>query len=305
MKRNPLTIVAGALIVLIVCLLLFVYQVRKSEVAVVTTFGRVTGTETEPGPYLKLPWPIQRVYKLDQRTQNYSPDKDDECLTSDHFNLVAMVYVGWRISKPEDFFPKFANGSTDEAAKVLEGLVRSAKTAVIGQHPLSDFVSTDEKQLKFTQIEDEILAIVQSEVTSKNYGIEMQYLGIKKLGFPESVTQEVFKRMTSERQYYTSQIQYEGEKEATNIVSAADSQSLKMLADADAKATAIRAEGQREAADSFAIFQQDPDFAIFLLDLNALEQSLKSRATLIFDQHTQPFNLFQGLSTNLANPTRN
>ena len=28
--------------------------------------------------------------------------------------------------------------------------------------------------------------------------------------------------------------------------------------------------------------------------------SLKDRATLIFDQHTQPFNLFQGYSTNLT-----
>ena len=104
-----------------------------------------------------------------------------------------MVYAGWKISKPADFFPKFANGSTEEAAKTLEGLVRSAKSAVIGKHKLSDFVSTDQDRLKFTDIENEILATIQSQVNSKNYGIEMEYLGFKKMGFPESVTQEVFK----------------------------------------------------------------------------------------------------------------
>ena len=57
-----------------------------------------------------------------------------------------------------------------------------------------------------------------------------------------------------------------------------------------------------EAAKSFAVFQKNPDLANFLLNLNAMELSLKSRATLIFDQHTQPFNLFQGYSTNLTNP---
>ena len=76
-----------------------------------------------------------------------------------------------------------------KAERTLEGLVRSAKSAVIGKHPLSDFVSTNEKELKFAEIENEILTIVQHS-EAKNYGIEMEYLGIKKLGFPESVTRK-------------------------------------------------------------------------------------------------------------------
>jgi membrane protease subunit HflC len=183
----------------------------------------------------------------------------------------------------------------------MEGLLRSAKSAVIGKHPLSDFVSTDEKQLKFEAIEKEILAIVQDQVNSKNYGIEMEFLGIKKLGFPESVTQEVFKRMTSERQILISKTQAEGESRASQIRTLANSKSSEMLATADAAATAIKAEGQKAAAESFAVFEQNPDLANFLLNLNALDASLKDRATLIFDQHSQPFNLFQGYSTNLSN----
>ena len=40
MKRNLLTVIVGAVLVLIFVLLLFVFQVRQSEVAVVTTFGK-------------------------------------------------------------------------------------------------------------------------------------------------------------------------------------------------------------------------------------------------------------------------
>ena len=300
MKKNPLALTIGLLLVVVFGAWLFFGQVRKSTVVVITTFGRPTSTLTNSGLYFRLPPPIQRAYTFDQRIQNFE-DKLDETLTADNYNLLAMVYVGWQISDPQAFFPKFANGSIPEAEKAMEGLVRSAKSQVIGKHPLSDFVSTDPKQLKFEAIENEILGIIQKQVNDKGYGISMQYLGIKKLELPESVTQEVFKRMTSERQVLISRIQSDGESEASKIRSAADSKSAAMLAAADSEATKIRGEGQREALKSFEIFQKNPELANFLLNLNAMEASLKDRATLIFDNHTQPYNLFQGYSTNLSN----
>jgi len=223
-------------------------------------------------------------------------------MTADKYNLLTTIYVGWKINDATNFFPKFAYGSVPEAEAQLKPLLRSAKSAVVGSHPLADFVSTDEKQLKFEAIEQEILKRVQDQVNQKNWGIEMEFLGIKKLGFPDSVTQEVFKRMTSERQVLSSKTQYEGESEASKIRSSADARSSEIVANADAEATRIKGEAQAEAAKSFAVFQENPELAKFLLGLNAMELSLKDRATLIFDQHSQPFNLFQGYSTNLLNP---
>jgi membrane protease subunit HflC len=139
-------------------------------------------------------------------------------------------------------------------------------------------------------------------VNQRNYGIQLEFLGIKKLGFPDAVTQEVFKQMTSERQVFSSKIQYEGESEASKIRTSAESKSTEMVANADAEATRIKGFAQAEAAKSFAVFQQNPALANFLLDLNAMDLILRDRTTLIFDQHSQPFNLFQGFSTNLLNP---
>ena len=87
MKRNPLILAIGLLLVLIVCLLLFVFQVRKSEVVVVTTFGKPTRNVVEPGPHLKWPWPIESVHRFDQRVQNFE-DRLTEGLTQDSFNLL-------------------------------------------------------------------------------------------------------------------------------------------------------------------------------------------------------------------------
>ena len=71
MNRNPISIIVGAILLLIFVALLFVFQVRQSEIAVVTTFGRPSRTVDQPGgPYWKFPWPIQKVYKFDQRIQD-------------------------------------------------------------------------------------------------------------------------------------------------------------------------------------------------------------------------------------------
>ena len=89
---------------------------------------------------------------------------------------------------------------------------------------------------EFGEIEGEIFKKVQDRVAANSYGIEIRFLGIKKLGLPESVTQNVFERMQSERQVLISQIQFEGEEQATKIKASADRESAKLLADAEAEA---------------------------------------------------------------------
>ena len=300
MKRNTLTLTIGILLLLIVALLLFVFQVRKSEVVVVTTFGRVSAEYTKPGAYFRWPWGIQMIHRFDQRVQNFE-DKLTEGLTSDGFNLLTSVYIGWKITQPTNFFPKFAGSSEPiaEAKRGLERILSNAKSAVVGKHPLSDFVSATDNGKSFLAIENEILTAVQSQVRANNYGLDIEFLGLKKLQLPESVTQSVFERMTSERKVLADKSQYEGEAEAQKIRSGAERKAAEMLANAEGQATQIRGKGEAEAAKSLEVFQQNPDLANFLSGLSALEGSLKERTILIFDQNTPPFNLLHGVSTNL------
>ena len=298
MKKNLTTIVIAAVLVVIFALLLFTFQVRQSEVAVLTTFGKPAANNLDqPNLYFKWPWPIQQVYRFDQRVQNFE-DKYSENLTADNTMLLTSVYVGWKISDAKEFFPKFAGGSVEAAQRQLETMLRSAKAAVIGKHNLSDFVNANPKRLKLEAIEDEIKTAVQGELASQNYGIAIDFLGIKKLGLPESVTQTVFDRMKSERTVLISEAQFQGEAEATKIKSAAERQAADVIANAQAEATRIQGAGVAEAAKTLSVFQQNPQLAIFQLQLEALKNSLNQKSTLIFDERTPPFSLFQNLPAN-------
>src|SRR3954470_17979576 len=182
MKKNPLTLVIGVLILLIVVLLLFFFQVRQSEVVVVTRFGKVHDTVDKPGLHFRLPWGIDMIHRFDQRVQNFE-DRVTEGLTRDSFNLLSSVFVGWKITNPQAFFPKFAGSSNPigDAEENLKGLLSNAKSAVVGKHPLSDFISASDNGTNFVAIENEILAVFQSQVRANNYGLDIEFLGFKKL----------------------------------------------------------------------------------------------------------------------------
>ena len=175
MKKNLITIIIAAVLVVIFALLLFTFQVRQSEVAVLTTFGKPADKNIDqPNLYFKWPWPIQKVYRFDERVQIFE-DKYSEAFTdytADNTLLLANLYVGWRISDAKEFFPKFTDGSVPAAQLQLEAIVRSAKQAVIGKHSLSDFVNADPSKLKLEQIEGEIKTTVQKELAAQNYGME-------------------------------------------------------------------------------------------------------------------------------------
>src|SRR5687768_10064192 len=123
-KRNALTLTIGLVLLLVFLALLFVFQVRTTEVAVVTTFGKPERNIDQPNLYFKWPWPIQKVYKFDKRVHNFESGFE-QVLTADGHNLLMMVYVGWNISDPKLFFPRFG-GSEKKAQESLEGLVRNA-----------------------------------------------------------------------------------------------------------------------------------------------------------------------------------
>ncbi len=297
MKKNLLTIIVSMLLALIFVMILFVFQVRQSEVAVVTRFGQPVRSEAQPGAYFRLPPGIESVYKLDQRIQNFE-DAFTENYTADGNNLLTSVYVGWRISSPTNFFPKFKNGSVKEAERNLRDIVTQAKAAVVGKHPLADFVNANEQQLKFDAIEQEIKAIVQAQVAANNSGIQIEYLGLKRMGLPESVTESVFALMTADRQKLANKLNEEGAAEARKIRSNAEREAAEQTSIAEGQARRIKGEGDAVAAAVYPVFQQNPELAKFLLDLEALEASLKERSILIFDSHTTPFNLLTGSLTN-------
>ena len=126
------------------------------------------------------------------------------------------------------------------AQSQLESMLRSANMTVVSEHQLSDFVNADPKLLKFDEIQSEIEQTVQDELRTNNYGIQIEFLGLKRIELPESVTEAVFNRMKAERQVLISQADNLGKAEAIMIKANADRQANETLANAQAASHADR-----------------------------------------------------------------
>jgi membrane protease subunit HflC len=290
MKRHPVILIAGIAVALVFLAMLVCFQVRQTEVVVVTTLGQFSRTLDQPGFNLRAPWPIQSLHRFDNRIRNFEK-KYEQTTTRDGRVLMVEVFLGWRVLDARTFLERFS-GDVDRAEQNLEGLLRDAKNGVVGQHPLSDFISPNAKELQFDQIEQQMLDLVKPKAKDA-YGIEIALLGIKQLGLPQGITEKVFDRMKAEREQLVKQFQGEGAGEYIRIVSEANLERDKILAEAEKQATIIRGEADKEASKALKIFEQSPDLAVFLLKLEALEQALKDRATLVVDTRTPPFDVLR------------
>jgi membrane protease subunit HflC len=293
MKRNPITLLTGAILVVIFGLMLFTFQVRTTEVAIVTFFGKYSRSLTEPGFYWRLPYPINIVRRFDKRVQNFER-KFEQTTTRDSINILCTVYAGWNISDPK-LYLETQGGDELKAENALESQLRNVKNGVLGKHNFSELVSTNQADLKFDQVEQEMLKDIQPQA-QKN-GMNVQFIGIKQLGLPETITQAVFERMRRERQILVKQYQTEGDKEAQFIRAKADSDANKVLSEARAREIEITSQAEAKASEYYRVLQQNPDLANFMFQRTALEKSLKDRTTLILDQQTPPFNMLKGVTT--------
>ncbi len=292
MKKQTISLAAGGILGLVFLCLLFAFQVRQTEVAVVTTFGKASSVKEEPGLYFRLPWPIHRIYRFDNRLRDFER-KFEQTTTSDARTLLITVYLGWRIADPGIFLQRFG-GSVSGVERNLENLVRDAKNAVIGQHPFSDLINTRAEDLKFGEIEGEMLEAIRGPAR-ENYGIEVEMVGIKRLGLPESITGKVFERMREERMRLVKRYQGEGEAQAIRIRAEADQERREILARAEAEATIMIGEAEAEAAQYYQELDKDPQLANYLLRLRTLTEATAEKTTLILDPSTPPFDLLQGL----------
>jgi membrane protease subunit HflC len=289
MKSIAITIFV-TLIVIVMCLYLVSFQVREIECALVTTFGKPTRKIAKPGWYFKWPAPIQRVHTFDSRMRVFEADLG-ETTTKGAVPIIVNTYVVWKIAEPLKFFN--AVGDIDEAQRKLRGHISDTQNRVIGQHAFGEFVNSDPTKIRFPQIEEEMLSGLQHSVADANYGIEIRTVGIKQLKVSEDVSKDVFERMKAERNRRTEATISQGKAEAKTIKDDADSKKKELLAAAEARAKAIRAQGDAEAAKHYEMLQAEPELAIFLRNIDALKEILKERTTIVLTTDTDLVQLLR------------
>jgi len=281
-------------VVLIVAVLLFAmvsFQVRETEYALVTRFGEVSRTITEPGFYFKLPLPIDRVRTFDARS-HLLPGKMEETTTRGTEPITVTSYLVWKIADPQKYLETVTNEVSAESH--LKSLLRDAQNTEIGSHYFSEFVNSDADKIRLSEIEDSMLGVLKKRAMD-NYGIDIEVVGIKQLGVSNEVTQNVFERMQAERARKKETIIAQGKSEATKITSQADAKATQLEAVVEAEAKAIRGAGDAEAAKYYKLLESDPEFAMYLQNLEALKNILKERSTIILDEDTDLIELLKSI----------
>ncbi len=287
--KNITVAILIILLIAILALLLISFQVRETESALVTTFGRPTREIIEPGWYFRWPFPIQQIHKFDSRMRVLEVEMG-ETTTKGAVPIIVNTYVVWNIAEPLKFFN--AVKTFREAESKLRSRISDTQNKIIGQHLFSEFVNSDPTKINFNRAEDEMLADLKQPIKN-DYGIEISTLGIKQLKISKDVTEKVFERMRAARNRKTEATIAQGLAEATKIRTDADSKKTELLAAAEARAKTIRGKGDAEAAKYYKLLEADPELAMFLRDIEALKKILGERATVVFSAKTAPFKLLE------------
>ena len=286
-------VAVGGVLLLFFVGMLFTHRVNFDEVALVTTFGRATESSvvnadgSQAGLHLKWPWPIQTVIRMDRRLFILE-DRLEQQETKDRQVIIAKAFAVWRIADPLPFYRVFR--STEKAEAFLRERLRATK-AEISRFTFDELTNADPEKLKLDEIQQALLSRIHGELAAHDCGIDVVNVGISRILLPERITKSVFSRMRQTRQRFAQNARSEGKAMAQSITAQTDSDRQRILAFAERVAQNIRAEGDAAAAAYYEEYNKNPEFALFLRKLEALEKSLKKNSTFVIDTGSEPFDL--------------
>lgn len=280
-KGTLATIVLVVLAVVVLLTWMVTFQVEFTEHVLVQTFGKTTAVldgETDAGLHLKWPF-VQKLVRYDARTFVFE-DAMNELSTNDKQNITLTTFCAWRIAEPVKF--QTAIGTVEAGQEGIRTKLRSAKSAVIGNHKMEDLVNTRPERMRIAEIEREVLTRIAGEARD-HYGVEVELVGVKSLGLPESVSNKVIEAMKKERQKEVDRYQSAGQAEALAIRERARTAREQILAFADRKAGEIETEGVRAGAKWYKEFEKNWQFGAYLRSLESLKKELSTRSVMLLD----------------------
>jgi membrane protease subunit HflC len=266
------------------------FVVDTSEYAIVTRFGQPIETYRTPGLRARIPVADQ-VVRVDARLLLTDPPVA-EYLTLDKKNVVARVFLTWKVDDPLRYVQTVQNRESAEMR--LAALTSSEIGAAFGSVPFDSLVSPDPEKMRLDETVSQVEARIR-EVVAAQYGIELVSLRVERLAFPSQNEESVFQRMRAERERIARQFRSEGEEAALKVKAAADRERAQILSDAERKAAEIRGGAEAEAARVYSdALGSDPDFYRFSRTLEAYDKIIDKNTTIVLPADSP---LMKGLTT--------
>ena len=276
-KTNVLILLVGiALFVLATAM----YVVNERQVAVVTQFSRLIGTEEQAGLRFKVPF-IQHVEYFDKRIQRLNVEPE-LFLTNEKKYLIVDYYVEWRIGNVRRFYTS-VQGSKERASRLLDQLVKDGLRGEFVRRSVSEVISEDRNSIM-----DSVTAELGKD--AERYGVEIVGVRLKRVDFSDDIRDRVFDRMRAERERVSKSLRAQGREKSQVIRATANREAAEILAKAGAQAEIIRGDADAKAAKVYAdSYGKNLEFYAFNRSMVAYRNGFSEGRDVLVLSRTNPF----------------
>ena len=258
------------------------FTLHQTERAVLLRFSEIVSTDLRPGLHFKLPF-IDVVRRFDGRIQTLTTTPETY-FTVEKKPLLVDSFVKWKIRNVDLYF-QVTGGDSINAERLIRERVITGLRNQISRRGMRDVVSGERDQLARDLTREVNVAI------SKEFGIQVIDVRVKRIELPGEVSESVYRRMISERNIEARQYRARGSEKALGIRAAADREAVVITANAYRTAEQIRGDGDAKAASTYsAAYNNDPEFYSFYRSLGAYRRTFGSKSdVLLLDPNSRFF----------------
>ncbi len=282
---NKLIVAAVIGVVALITVSSTLFTVHQTQQVLITQLGDPIRVITTPGLHYKTPF-IQSVITFDRRLLDYDAP-GEEVILGDQRRLIVDSFTRYRITDPLVFYQTV--GATEAGIRErLNSFVTSALRSVLGNEPLLSVLSADRAR---------IMSEIRRQVneSSRQFGIEVVDVRIRRADLPEGNTQAILSRMQSERERVAREARAEGAEVAQRVRAGAERERTVLLAEAQAQSEILRGQGEQDAIRIFAeAFQRDPHFYQFWRTMQAYREAFGEGGTrMVLTPDSEFFRYFR------------
>lgn len=274
---------AGALIVVLL-VLSSVYIIPETHRGVKLRFGELIQTDIQAGLHFKAPV-IDQIREFDVRVLTMDlPSR--QYLTVEKKPLDVDSYIAWRIRDVDQYY-RATGGDEFRARSLLQSRVDNGLRDAFGIRTMHEVVSGQRDELMHT------LRDLTNETVGDEFGIEILDVRVKGIELPSQVSENVFRRMATEREKLAQEFRSRGQELAEGIRADADRQQVVTLANAFAEAEQTRGQGDRQAAEIYAnAYGSDQEFYSFYRSLQAYRNTFAGKDDIMVIDSDSAFMRF-------------
>ena len=281
MNLKSLIAAVGALVVIFLAYN-SLYIVHETQRAILLRFGAVQQSDLPPGLDWKLPVADEvkkfngKVLTVDAPVERY--------FTLEQKPVMVDSFAKWRIDDVERYYTS-TSGDESRARNLLQERVNEGLRNQISRRDMHEVISGERDQLMAE------LTTSLNEVMTREMGVRVVDVRVKRIDLPADVEASVFQRMNSAREIEAKQYRASGNEKAIGIQADADRQVTVIIADSYRRAEEIRGSGDAQAANIYAdAFNKDPEFYAFYRRVTAYAKVFSGKEDqLVLDPNSDFF----------------